>query len=481
MRSSRLLFVNGFVLLSALATAQQPPQAFSYQAVARNSSGHAIVGFATSARFALHQDSPTGLVVYEEEHAITTNDQGLFTVEVGKGTPLSGVVASFGEVEFGLMRVFLEVSLDLDNTGVFTSMGAQELLSVPYALHAGSSSNVPNGTEVGQIMHWDGGAWVADSGLYVYQKRFGIGITEPEAPLSIQAEPTGKLFSVTGEPTPVGESRDQYRLSIAAQNTDSSGLSFEQDTTGGSVSRLFIQSSTGNVGIGTQDPPAPLALVSRSVLKQYFQSGDHPSQSQFGFTLTDTTGFGIEQGIPGSMTSRLFIQSSSGNVGIGNTDPGAPLSVKNRADLYEEFKNGDIPNENDFVISTGGNTGLSFDQDTTGGYASRLSINSSTGHVGIGTNDPPAPLSIETRETLKTYFETGDVPTQDQFAISTGATGLDIGQGAPDALQSRLFIQASSGFVGLGTTHPGTEAAHRILRAERYEWAPDPQYGQHAQ
>ena len=379
-----------FALLSltTLIVNAQAPQAFSYQAVARDASGDPMMGQSVGVKFQIHRSTYPGTVEYAETHSTTTNDHGLFSLQVGNGTAGSG---TFSAIDWRSGPSFLEVLLDPTNSGSFTSLGAQQLLSVPYALHSGSSSSVPDGTEVGQIMHWTGTAWEADSGLYVHQKRFGIGITEPASALGIAA-----------------------------------------DTTNGSAITIYQASSSTGPG-----PFNPLA----------WNITVNPSNG-------DVAGFSIDDASSGIGTSRLFIADSTGNVGIGTTEPEAPLSIKSRSELYEEFQNGDIPDQNDFLFTTGGNTGFAIEEDTVGGTASRLMIQSGTGHVGVGSDDPPAPLSIESRDILKTYFETGDIPTQDNFGISTDSTGFDIGQGAPDALQSRLFIQATTGNIGIGTIEP---------------------------
>lgn len=303
-------------LLCMTALSAQAPRSFSYQAVMRDPlSGHPLSDQPAAVLFTLHQGTAAGTVVYAEQHAVTSNAQGLFSLQVGRGTPTTG---AFDPIKWRNGPYFLEVSLDLGNSGAFTSMGTQELLSVPYALHA-ESSNVPDGTEVGQIAHWDGTTWVVDSGLYVSQKRFGIGVQVPEAPLSIhQREHLYEKFQNGDIP-----SQDDFTVSSGA----GTGLSFDQETPTGSASRLFLQSSTGHVGIGTQDPPAPLSIVHRNILKTFFQTGDVPTQNDFAFT-SDSSGFGIDQGTPESLTGRLFVRSSTGFIGMGTTQPQEKLHIE---------------------------------------------------------------------------------------------------------------------------------------------------------
>lgn len=378
MRTNRLLPLFGLGLLTMTAFAQAP-QGFSYQAVARDTDGDAVAGQPIEVQFVLHQGNALGAVVYAETHSTSTNGNGLFALTVGGGSTGTG---TFSSIDWGNGPYFIEVGLDIGSSGGFTNVGTQQLMSVPYALYAGKS-NVPDGTEVGQILHWDGNAWMADTGLYVHAKRFGIGVQQPEAPLGIRADGSGKLcLSYLNENTPKWNCEDR------ALAGGPGGLHWVDLTANGGTgaSRLFIQDNTGHIGLGTNTPDAALTIRSSTPLKQHFQNGDVPTQSDFWNTI-DSYGF---------------------NTGQGNPDTGHV----------------------------------------------HLTLQSMTGHLGLGTNDPPAPLSIKSRTELKTYFETGDVPTQDQFGFTSDGSGFGIGQGAPDALSSRLFIQASNGHVGLGTVTP---------------------------
>ena len=119
-----------------LNTSAQVPQAFNYQAVARNVSGAVLANQAISLRFTVHSDSLSGNSVYQETQAKTTNQFGLFTAEVGKGTP---VAANFSAIAWGSGNKFLQVEIDPTAGANFIDMGTSQLLSVPYALYAANA------------------------------------------------------------------------------------------------------------------------------------------------------------------------------------------------------------------------------------------------------------------------------------------------------------------------------------------------------
>jgi hypothetical protein len=115
----------------------QVPQGIKYQGVARNSTGTALNNQPITVRISIHDVSPTGSVVYKESHAVTTNQFGLYNINMGQGTVLTGVFAS---IAWGSGSKYIEQEVDF-GTG-FVSMGTSQFLSVPYALY---SSNGPQG------------------------------------------------------------------------------------------------------------------------------------------------------------------------------------------------------------------------------------------------------------------------------------------------------------------------------------------------
>ncbi len=120
------LLLNGLIA----AAWAQAPQRFSYQAIIRDGSGVVQPNEPVTLGLALHQNSASGPIAYEETHAVTTNGFGLANVSVGGGAIVSGSIAS---IDWSTGPFYIEVKVD----GV--SMGTTQLLSVPYALYAEES------------------------------------------------------------------------------------------------------------------------------------------------------------------------------------------------------------------------------------------------------------------------------------------------------------------------------------------------------
>ena len=129
-----LAFAFLFVANFALA---QAPQGIPYQAVARDNAGNLIKNQPIALRFSIHDGTASGAVVYSETHSVTTDALGLFAVNVGGGTS-SGTLAN---VNWGSGAKFTQVELDVTGNDNYTDMGTTQMMSVPYALYAGSSGN----------------------------------------------------------------------------------------------------------------------------------------------------------------------------------------------------------------------------------------------------------------------------------------------------------------------------------------------------
>ena len=124
------------MLLFVSQLSAQSPEGFNYQAVARNSSGVLIASHLVGVKINIHQTSSAGTVVYAETFATTTNQFGLFTIAIGQGTVMTG---SFNTIVWSSGDYWLEVLLDPTGGTSYASMGASQLLSVPYAMYANNA------------------------------------------------------------------------------------------------------------------------------------------------------------------------------------------------------------------------------------------------------------------------------------------------------------------------------------------------------
>jgi uncharacterized protein (TIGR02145 family) len=124
----RFIITALHLLFSAFLNAQAPAL-IPYQAVARDAAGQPLASTTIIARFTIHNETANGTVVWQELQTVNTNSLGLFSSQLGSSVPLGNLNWSSG-------AKFMQVELDTGNG--FFEIGTQQMLSVPYALHAGS-------------------------------------------------------------------------------------------------------------------------------------------------------------------------------------------------------------------------------------------------------------------------------------------------------------------------------------------------------
>lgn len=124
------------LMLQGALLQAQVPQLINYQAVARNSQNVLLTNQNISVRFSVREVGSNGTVVYRETHAVTTNAFGLFSCELGGGSPLSGV---FSAIDWASADHFLEIEIDPAGGNTYVSLSTSQLKSVPYSLFADRS------------------------------------------------------------------------------------------------------------------------------------------------------------------------------------------------------------------------------------------------------------------------------------------------------------------------------------------------------
>ncbi|MFN3446733.1 MAG: hypothetical protein ACK44D_13425, partial [Bacteroidia bacterium] len=130
---TKIIITISVLLLLVLQAVAQPPQAFRYQAIARDASGNPMGNVTLKVHPIIRDLTATGAILYAETHTVTTNIFGLFNLAIGRGAVTNG---DFELIDWGSGAKFIEVEIDF-GTG-YVSLGSSELLSVPYALFAPS-------------------------------------------------------------------------------------------------------------------------------------------------------------------------------------------------------------------------------------------------------------------------------------------------------------------------------------------------------
>jgi hypothetical protein len=137
----RLYILLTAMLLTSFSWAQAP-QKMSYQAVVRDAANALIINQEIGIQISLLQGSVSGDAVYVETQAPTTNDNGLFSIEIGAGALVSG---SMTTIDWSKGPYFIHTETDPTGGTDYTITGTSELLSVPYALHAATAEQLTGG------------------------------------------------------------------------------------------------------------------------------------------------------------------------------------------------------------------------------------------------------------------------------------------------------------------------------------------------
>lgn len=136
MKYFHFLTITLFWGLTAIA---QSPQKMSYQMVVRNSSNVLLSNQTIGVRISLLQGSANGNAVFVETHLPTTNANGLASLVIGDGTIITG---SFAAIDWANGPFFIKTETDPTGGTNYTITGTSQLMSVPYALFAGSTPNL---------------------------------------------------------------------------------------------------------------------------------------------------------------------------------------------------------------------------------------------------------------------------------------------------------------------------------------------------
>ncbi len=125
--------------LSLSTVIAQAPDAFQYQAVARDNNGDAIANQSVSFQITILEESTSGTAVFRERHFVSTNEYGLVNMAIGTGTNVTG---SFNQINWGQNTYFVKIEMDASGGTDYQLMGTIQLLSVPYAKYADVAGNV---------------------------------------------------------------------------------------------------------------------------------------------------------------------------------------------------------------------------------------------------------------------------------------------------------------------------------------------------
>ncbi len=255
----------------------QTPEGVNYQAIIKDNFGNPITSTAIALQFVIHQGSATGTAVYTETQNVTTTDVGLATVALGQGTTTD----DFSAIAWSVDSYFLELAVDVSGGTSYTSLGTQQLLSVPYALHASTAENMSN-------------PYTAGSGIDVTNNVISS---------------TNEGWLLTNGELPTGVGQEIYRTANIGIGASASNPAFPLDVLGTGGERIRTYSQDGFFA----------GYIAKNNTREFFmgvQATFETNDSSSGFHIYDNT-----------VGAQRMVIDEDGNVGINQSNPNQRLHV----------------------------------------------------------------------------------------------------------------------------------------------------------
>jgi hypothetical protein len=134
------------VLLIGSSLLGQAPDSLNYQAIVRDANGNILSNTEVGIKIRILQGSAIGAEVYVESHTPTTNKFGLINLIIGSTGD------SLNVVDWANGPYFVELGVDpTGGTDYNLMVSTSQLLSVPYALHAGSANSITGRHYIGEL------------------------------------------------------------------------------------------------------------------------------------------------------------------------------------------------------------------------------------------------------------------------------------------------------------------------------------------
>ncbi len=486
-------FVSLLAATAGLAQTSTVPSLLSYQGRVTDATG-TLVGNSSpvnrAVKFQLYTASSGGTAVWAETQTVTISG-GEFSVLIGNGTGISGITGPSSPAPTPYKKLpdilnastnpanvnyYLGVTVDDGNAGTTDAeiSPRQQLVAGAYSLRALVAESVASSAVTTGM--------IADSNIT-----------------------TGKIADSNVTSAKIADSTivtaDLNNSAVTAAKIDASSVGLW------SVSGSSVFRSSGSVGVGTSSPTAPLNVVAGSstnpdnnglfvvnptnsanqmAIVGVRTAGSSAGNPFFSMDVNGVTGWSM--GIDNADSQKFKISNSwssltsatkltvtmGGNVGIGQTAPGHPLSFAdsfgNKISLNGQSTShygiGMQSNLLQFYSDSAGSD-VAFGYGSSANFTERMRVKGN-GNVGIGTNSPGEKLTINNGWLRFDSNATGivaNMANNDYWKIySQGGdnAGELIIQSGDDGNEPIIFKQqnsermriASNGYVGIGGNSP---------------------------
>lgn len=442
------IFTILLLLLISYTLYGQAPDEMNYQAVLRSASGGIRANTNVSLTISVLQGSSRDNEVYSETKNITTNNFGLMNTRIG-----SEDQAAFSAIDWSNGPFFLEILVD------GTYLGTSQLLSVPYALHAGTAEVAGTAdynklTNTPDFTGWDkdvsddfdgryssltgapGAFWMQnDTNLYYSEGNVAININEP-------MEFGGAALHVGGAIRYAG-----------LPNDTTAGLLFYDSQDAGAFK--YVDNTGTVITLGEGDITYTGSYES-NVSGDIIRPNDYIIQGSMGvgFDMFNGYEFGFNTLVFAENNLRLLFDDT-------DTIPGYPSN-----DWQFEFNESANGGTNHFAINdiTSGTTPFK----VMAGAPDNAFHISEDGRTGIGTNTPEARLTVNGTLKAEAFIgdgssltgitgATGGVSNPGNTTIAADTDANNTGEIAFSTQNTSRMVITNQGRVGIGTSIPSDD------------------------
>ena len=392
----------------------QAPEQFSYQAVIRDAQGDLVSNQNVTVNISILEGNSTGTTVFEEEHSITTNDNGLATLVIGNGLNTFGDIAS---ISWGDNAYYLKIETDPDGGNNFSITATTQLLSVPYALYANEAGSGSGALE--EITEGSNtGYRIVGRDTANYGNIGDIAVDLSYSPLASTTNgASGDYSTAMGYGTTAS---GRYSTAMGYGTTASGNYS----TAMGDITTAFGNNSTA-MGYGT----TASNFYSTAMGDGTTASGN--TSTAMGSLTTASGGASTAMGENTTASGRASTAMGDGTIASGRASTAM-------GDITAAFGNNST--------AMGSLTTASGENSTAMGYFTTASGNNSTA-MGYSTTAPSA------CETVIGRYNTFYTPL-DSVNWNSGDRLLVVGNGLTSSSRRDALVVLKNGNVGIGNSDP---------------------------
>lgn len=463
------------IMLSAMDANAQVPKLFNYQGIARDIKGNPLSNQKMSLKLSVLPTADAINAEYEEIQLVITNEFGLYTIQIGNGTPLVGEMKT---VKWETGNKYIKIAIDPTGGTNYIDAGTNQLLSVPYAIYADKAGVTDNSgndrTRAGVIS-----TSAAGTGTINYLTKF----TAANTIYNSQIYDNGTSIGI-GTATPSALAKLHFLTTVGniehirMQNTNSTGFGkfiMYNDVTASYAN--FTKYGTayvgGYAGITTKYPYGNLLA--------FGNNGQVAGDGKGRFLITSAGNIGISLSKGGTSKLKFHADFTTENVSIGgNADPVNRVHLNNTdgTDMTVGITNNTSGHTaaDGLLIRENGNAASIINKENSTlslgtNNAATISI-LANGNTGIGTISPTTKLDVSGQVRIQGGLPgKGKVLTSDSTGLAvwqtptwvTGFNGFDNFLpkffGGGDTLLNSSIADNGLGQVGIGTLFP-TNALH---------------------